>query len=79
MKLALVKWHDAHSDDSWQDIPDEYETVLVESVGYIVEQDDGVVLIPNLIADSQCFGTVHIPRGCIVEIVCLAHCSECCG
>jgi hypothetical protein len=83
MKLVKIEWYDAHSKDEWHDIPEAYIPLVITSVGYISRGTnqhglllkdfvgEGEVLLPNVSKDKQCFGTVHIPRGCIKSITVL--------
>jgi len=73
MKPGYVVWHDAHSSDEWKDIPKEYESCEVVTVGYIKEHPAGIVVIGNYIKDQpthdeMCFGVTQIPRGCVKTI-----------
>jgi hypothetical protein len=59
--------------EHWGDVPtetSEIDETLVESVGFLVEQEKHVILIPNYIPNTkQSFGNTVIPRGMIVSIV----------
>jgi len=72
MKAARVVWLDAHGGaGEWHEMPTAYEPLEVTSIGFIQEYPQGVVVIPNHAPDpiaAQCFGEVHIPRGCIVSL-----------
>lgn len=74
MRMAKVTWLDAHSFDPWHDTPEKFIEYLVESVGFINEavtnSDSGVVLVGSVEGEfeSVCFGTLHIPVGCIKKI-----------
>ena len=73
MRVALVTWLDTHSDDAWGEVPKAYSPLIVKSVGYLIQHNDGVIVIPNLItaqeySDEQQYGRSMIPRGCIQSI-----------
>lgn len=74
-KLAYIRWIDIHSSDPWQDKwPVDYDPFTVESVGWLVEVADGIIVIPNRHCPSkgheetQYYGQSHIPTGCILNI-----------
>lgn len=73
-RIAIVTWLDTHSDDGWSEVPTEYAPLEVESIGYIYQFNDGVIVVPNMIAVQeysavpQQYGRSMIPRGCIRSI-----------
>lgn len=83
-QLVKIEWYDAHSKDEWHDTPAGYIPLIVTSVGHIITGSDqhqlvlsdtagGEALVPNIVdGEDLCFGTVHIPRGCIKSITELA-------
>jgi len=73
MRLALVTWVDTHSGDDWSEVPKSYSPLYVKSVGFVIQHNDGVIVVPNLIeaqeySDEQQYGRSMIPRGCIESI-----------
>jgi hypothetical protein len=74
LRLVLVRWHDAwfdfeHGTSDWRD------DYLVETVGFLVRQDPGVIsLAQELLPGRDGFRAVtHIPTGVVESIITLAH------
>jgi hypothetical protein len=76
LKLALVYWSDsAQASGAWRHMEDlpEPEAIDCASVGWIVKEDDEVLMIAQSMGDigtdnTQCAGIKQIPKCCITEI-----------
>lgn len=70
MKLLYIEWSDTANDGGdWIDFKRAVREVEhCQSVGWILEEDDEkLVIVPNISEDKQCFGSVIIPKGCITK------------
>lgn len=71
MKLVLIQWHDAVSDESgWKstDAVRKQKPPLVKSVGWMIARSDSHVTLAASIVEDHCDGDVTIPTGMIVSI-----------
>ncbi len=73
LRLVMVRWGDAWSLGSWQDISypkDTTKPALIHSVGWLVnENKEGVFLSARIDADNDNIGNCSfIPRGMIKDV-----------
>ena len=69
-KLVRVRFYDAQSSDEWEDIEKKVKFPIVESVGYLIPQNENCVsLVPTIdrVNEKAC-GRMDIPRGAIQDI-----------
>jgi len=77
--LVIVRWDDIQSHDgAWVDMEEipEYTPVTVETVGWVITDDEKYITLVSTLSDDQTFaGSVcSIPKGCIQSVrnlVCL--------
>lgn len=72
-RLALVTWLDSKGGNSWEkwDESSTFETATCQSVGWIVERDNKVLLLANKTVgndETQVCGDMCIPREAVVKI-----------
>lgn len=69
MKLVKVKWHDSNIQHGWQVDTNDCSVALCEDVGWIIHEDDKMIIMARGISDHAFFNSpMAIPRGCIIEI-----------
>ena len=71
--LVIVRWDDIQSHDgAWVDMEEipEYTPVTVETVGWIITDDEKYITLVSTLSDDQTFtGSVcSIPKGCIQSV-----------
>jgi hypothetical protein len=75
-QLALVVWHDAHSEDSWVSLSDlDSDPYVVETVGFLLpEAKPGHIVIAQSIAyDESLDSVLQIPAGMVVSVTLLGN------
>ena len=71
MKLVIVQWHDATSDESgWKKVAKvrAMKPLLVTSVGFIAKKTRKRLTLVASVVHGECDGDVVIPRGWIKSI-----------
>ena len=72
MRLVTVFWRDATQFLGWfsPEEAKEQEVEPIASVGYLVHQDDKVVILAQTDSDdgTQLCGIFHIPAECVTQI-----------
>jgi hypothetical protein len=72
IRRVEVTWIDPTSDmnNTWQYIEnmEPLELFVVNSMGYILEDDDAHILLVSHLAPNAVSGRMWIPRGCILNI-----------
>lgn len=67
MKILLVEWVDADSDDEWKELSDiELTMPVVKTVGWLLAQDNDIIVLGQNVAtdgDISCY--MRIPKGWI--------------
>ena len=71
-KLYLVEWEDAASAGGWYRSDAEFESTLCETVGWVINVDEGSVLLANSKNDvGQHGGLWLIPRSLVRKVTVL--------
>lgn len=73
-QLALVVWHDAHSEGSWCRLSDlDPEPYAVETVGFLIPdaKPGHVVIAQSIGPDDAIDNIVEIPAAMVVKVVLL--------
>lgn len=67
--IEHIKWVDAEGSDGWHRMgQEEYKICILESVGFVVHEDDDLLVIAQTIAKDNMHNTrSKIPKACIVE------------
>jgi hypothetical protein len=74
--LALVIWHDAHSEDSWSQLTDlDPEPYVVETVGFLLPdaKPGHVVIAQSIGSDDSMDSVLQIPVGMVVSVTTLGN------
>ena len=68
MKLVLVEWRDAHSEEGWIDFePD--ETFNTYTVGYVLHETDiSISLAQSIGINGETHSVMTIPKACVLNI-----------
>ena len=66
MQLVLIKFRDITQTSDWT-THDEVECIVVEAVGWLVEDSAFTVKIATSRSEGEYSAVCAIPRGCIVE------------
>lgn len=74
-KLVCVHWIDAESSSGWVDNKEIEEAMcpIVETVGWVVRDDDEVMAIAQTISGGDRCAVMYIPRMMVREVVELNH------
>ena len=75
-QLALVVWHDAHSEESWSRLSDlDPEPYVVETLGFLFpEAKPGhVVIAQSMGSDDSIDSVLQIPAGMVVSVTLLGN------
>ena len=67
--LVRLRWIDSCSPQGWhdQDSFDDYTPDNIESVGWVIREDDVAIIISAHVGSSQVDGTICIPKVAILE------------
>ena len=70
-KLVCVHWEDAESSAGWIDQKeiDQAECPIVETVGWIVRDDDRLIALAQTTGGSDSCGVMYIPKKMVKDIV----------
>ncbi len=69
--LVLITWLDITATAGWEPA-DEVEPLEVQTLGWLVHEDDKVIKIGNSIGeDKDIYGISAIPKGCVVGVTTL--------
>ncbi len=74
MEIALIKWVDAKTaNNGWTNQADlDISIPEVESVGFVIEEDDKKIAILQTVADDgDCFNLFVIPKGVVIDKIVL--------
>lgn len=75
-QLALVTWHDAHSEGSWSRLSDlDAEPYVVQTVGFLLPdaKPDHVVIAQSIGSDESMDSIIQIPAGMVVSVTLLGN------
>jgi len=72
MKPSIIQWHDAHGSCEWaeKDEVDKYskERTIVTELGWIVAEDDDVLVMTSQIASDSGYGNrTRVPKDMIIS------------
>lgn len=72
MKLVLVKWVDAVTDNhGWRPVEDIKKTTpsKCQSVGFVLKQTTTCIVLASSLGEADCDGDITIPMGMVKEII----------
>lgn len=81
-RLVKVTWKDIEGyEGAWMSMDDieESSPVTIETLGWIVVEDESYITMVSSLSLDQSFGgsVTAIPRGCVESIVLVSELSEC--
>ena len=69
---TYIQWHDATAVDTWvaaKDAACTLDEMIVDTIGYLIQQDEHVITIAHSIGADVVRGVISIPKSCVINIV----------
>jgi len=74
-RTVYIRWVDSYGCTArWEELHNDYPVLTIETVGFVVHNDDNTIAVANSIAGetpntpNQSNGVMTIPKICIVEL-----------
>lgn len=61
----VIIWDDAYTDGGWEEIPEQLNSSIATSVGFLVKETDHHILIASSCDGTHINGRLQIPKGMI--------------